>query len=185
MLSGRFFRTCLQGLAARLFALAFVGLFGLAAVTGAGSAAGVRRERKARQPLPESARLQIAWTMVRSRVTSFGATSRNENYRETWHLWRKLDGSLVLISPRAKVAVHQAMPDQSLVTSEGDLATLLGLLPRPVTGGKIQGNLVASAMARPLSIDLREPRTPVQAQFSFGDEESYAVTLEIQSLKSE
>mgnify|MGYP006278991797 CR=1 FL=1 len=123
--------------------------------------------------------------MVRSKVTSFGATSRNENYREVWHLWRKVDGSLVLISPRAKISVQQATPDQSIVTNEGDLATLLGLLPRPVPGGKSQGNLVASAMARPVSIDLREPRLPLQAQFGFGDEESYAVTFEIQSLKPE
>lgn len=137
------------------------------------------------QPLPESARIQVVWSMVRSRVTSFGATSRNENYREIWHLWRKADGALVLISPRAKVAVQQATPDQSIVTNEGDLATLLGLLPRPVPGGKSQGNLVASAMGRSLSIDLREPRVPVQTQFNFGDEESYAVTFEIQSLKPE
>jgi len=123
--------------------------------------------------------------MVRSKVTSFGATSRNENYREVWHLWRRSDGSLVLISPRAKISVQQATPDQSILTNEGDLATLLGLLPRPVPGGKAQGNLVASAMGRPVSIDLREPRAPLQRQFGFGDEESYAVTFEIQSLKPE
>jgi len=140
---------------------------------------------KVTQPLPESARIQVAWSMVRSKVTSFGATSRNENYREVWHLWRRSDGSLVLISPRAKISVQQATPDQSILTNEGDLATLLGLLPRPVPGGKAQGNLVASAMARPVSIDLREPRTPLQAQFGFGDEESYAVNFEIQSLKPE
>lgn len=123
--------------------------------------------------------------MVRSKVTSFGATSRNENYREVWHLWRKADGMLILISPRAKVAVLQATPDQSIVTNEGDLATLLGLLPRPLPGGKAQSSLVASAMARPLAIDLQDPRIPVQTQFAFGDDESYAVNFEILSLKAE
>ena len=151
---------------------------------GASAVAGYNA-KKPRTPLPESAQMQIAWTMVRSKVTSFGATSRNENYREVWHLWRKADGSLILISPRSKVSVQQASPDQSIVTNEGDLATLLGLLPRPVSGGKAQMNLVASAMARPLSIDLQDPRVPVTVQFNFGDEESYAVNFEIQSLKSE
>ena len=144
-----------------------------------------QRSIKPRAPLPESARMQVAWTMVRSKVTSFGATSRNENYREVWHLWRKADGSLILISPRAKVQVQQASPDQSILTNEGDLATLLGLLPRTSPVSKAQTNLVASAMARPLAIDLQDPRIPVQAQFSFGDEESYAINFEIMSLKAE
>ncbi len=145
----------------------------------------IKASMKPRTALPDSARMQVAWTMVRSKVTSFGATSRNENYREVWHLWRKADGSLILISPRAKVQVMQATPDQSILTNEGDLATLLGLLPRPVPGTKAQVNLVASAMARPLAIDLQDPRIPVQTQFSFGDEESYAINFEIMSLKAE
>jgi hypothetical protein len=175
---------------AKIFALTVVAGVLIAAVPARKIPPSVKKasaqsSQRANQPLPESARIQVAWSMVRSRVTSFGATSRNENYREIWHLWRKADGALVLISPRAKVAVQQATPDQSIVTNEGDLATLLGLLPRPVPGGKSQGNLVASAMGRSLSIDLREPRVPVQTQFNFGDEESYAVTFEIQSLKPE
>ena len=167
---------------------ALAALLNFAAMASTAFAVGpspVHRPVKPRAALPESARMQIAWTMVRSKVTSFGATSRNENYREVWHLWRKADGNLILISPRAKVQVLQATPDQSILTNEGDLATLLGLLPRTSPVSKAQTNLVASAMVRPLAIDLQEPRVPVQAQFSFGDEESYAINFEIMSLKAE
>ena len=176
------FRMRSAGVAALAAVLNFAAM---ASAAVAVSPSQVHRPLKPRAALPESARMQVAWTMVRSKVTSFGATSRNENFREVWHLWRKADGNLILISPRAKVQVLQASPDQSILTNEGYLATLLGILPRSVPATKAQANLVASAMARPLAIDLQDPRIPVQAQFSFGDEESYGINFEIMSLKAE
>lgn len=133
----------------------------------------------------DALRMQVSWTMVRSKVTGFGATSRNENYRELWHLWRNGDGVFLLMSPRAKIAVDLATPDQSLVTTEGGLASLLGLLPQGPAATKARGNQVSAALARPVSLQLLEPRTPVQAQFNFGGEESYAIQFEIASLTSE
>jgi hypothetical protein len=143
-------------------------------------------ERPAVRPIvPESARMEVAWGMVRSRLTPFGATSRNENFKEVWHLWRRNDGGLVLISPRAKVAVHQATPDQSIVTTEGDLATLLGLLPRRELAGKALPPHVTNALAKPLSIHVRDANGPVTASFQFGDEETYAIQLEVHDVRPE
>jgi hypothetical protein len=165
-----------------VFYLIFAALPAIAVCAAAGSALAVNPVRSA---VPESARIEVGWSMVRSRLTPYGATSRNENFKEVWHLWRRNDGGLVLISPRAKVPVHQAMPDQSIVTTEGDLATLLGLLPRPLESAKGQPDLAASAMARPLTIHVRESQGPVTASFNFGDEESYAVQLEFHNVRPE
>lgn len=198
--------------------------------TAAGKSVGRTGRETVKQPdiLPDDLRIQVAWTLVRSRVTAYGATSRNENFRETWHLVRRSAGAgnrlasrtaggrtsgsprlpaqeseatelegaesardgmgqFALISPRGRVAVHLATPDQSLVMTEGGLANLLGLLPQQANGGnaKFRGNQVAAALARPVAIQLREPRSPVQSQYKFGDEESLAVSLEIQGLKSD
>lgn len=150
-----------------------------------GARESVARPAAAKGVIPESARLEVGWSMVRSKVNAYGATSRNENYREIWHLWRRSDGGLLLISPRAKVAVHQAIPDLSIVTNEGDLAALLGILPRPEEMGKAQSAQLASAMSRPVSIGIRDHLSPLKTSFNFGDEESFAVQLEVQNLRPE
>jgi hypothetical protein len=123
--------------------------------------------------------------MVRSKVTAYGATSRNENFREVWHLWRRNDGSLVLISPRAKVQVQQPTPDMSILTNEADLAALLGILPRAEDMGKAQSAQVANAMSKPVSIGIRDTHSPLTANFSFGDEENFAVQLEVHNVRPE
>lgn len=128
--------------------------------------------------------IPLAWQLTKSRLAEKGATTMTESYRETWTIEQRPDGTVHLVSPRARVAaflppgeaLKPGVTPSAVIVADTDLARLVGVPVEPLV---VDGEELPRP-STPVTLKLvRSPKSGTDVTMAWSDEEHFAVHLDV------